>query len=65
MRQHGRLLRLLAVLLGLSMLAAACGDDGDDTEASDDTTEEEGGEESAAPATGEAAPTCEGEEDGE
>ncbi len=64
MRQHSRLLRLLAVLLGLSMLAAACGDDGDDTEASDDTTEDEGGEESAAPATGEAAPTCEGEEDG-
>jgi branched-chain amino acid transport system substrate-binding protein len=47
------------------MLAAACGDDGDDdTEASDDTTEDTGGEESAAPATGEAAPTCEGEEDG-
>jgi branched-chain amino acid transport system substrate-binding protein len=65
MRQHSRWLRLLAVLLGLSMLAAACGDDGDDTEASDDTTEDEGGdEESAAPATGEAAPTCEGEEDG-
>jgi branched-chain amino acid transport system substrate-binding protein len=65
MRQHSRLLRLLAVLLGLSMLAAACGDDGDDdTEASDDTTEDTGGEESAAPATGEAAPTCEGEEDG-
>jgi ABC-type branched-subunit amino acid transport system substrate-binding protein len=65
MRQHSRLLRLLAVLLGLSMLAAACGDDGDDdTEASDDTTEDTGGEESAAPATVEAAPTCEGEEDG-
>ncbi|HZM32288.1 MAG TPA: ABC transporter substrate-binding protein [Acidimicrobiales bacterium] len=46
------------------MLAAACGDDGDDdTEASDDTTEDTS-EESAAPATGEAAPSCEGEEDG-
>ena len=63
MRQHSRWLRLLAVLLGLSMLAAA-GDDDDDTEASDDTTEDEGGEESAAPATGEADPSCEGEEDG-
>jgi branched-chain amino acid transport system substrate-binding protein len=49
----------------MSMLAAACGGDDDDTEASDDTTEEEeGGEESAAPATGEADPSCEGEEDG-
>jgi ABC-type branched-subunit amino acid transport system substrate-binding protein len=62
MRQQSRWLRLIAVLLGMSLLAAACGDD-DDTEASDDTTEDTA-EESAAPATGEAAPSCEGEEDG-
>jgi ABC-type branched-subunit amino acid transport system substrate-binding protein len=64
MRQHSRWLRLLAVLLGLSMLAAACGDDGDDTEAGDETTEDTEGGEAAAPATGEADPSCEGEEDG-
>jgi len=65
MRQQGRWLRLLAVLLGLSMVAAACGDD-DDTEASSDTTEEatdEGGND-LAPPLGDAAPTCTGEADG-
>ncbi|HET6948818.1 MAG TPA: ABC transporter substrate-binding protein [Acidimicrobiales bacterium] len=66
MRQRSRWLRLFAVLLGLSMLAAACGDD-DDTEASDDTAgeEESGGEETnVATEVGEAAPDCEGTEDG-
>src|SRR5690606_25510408 len=62
-----RSLRLLAILLGLSLFAAACGDD-DDTEAGDDTTEEEGGgsEEQAIPEPefGEASPECEGESDG-
>jgi ABC-type branched-subunit amino acid transport system substrate-binding protein len=64
MRHHSRWLRLLAVLLGLSMIAAACGDD-DDTEAGgDEGTEEEGGDEALAPPVGDADPQCEGEEDG-
>jgi branched-chain amino acid transport system substrate-binding protein len=62
MRQQSRWLRLIAVFLGMSLLAAACGDD-DDTESSGDTTEDTA-EETAAPATGEAAPSCEGESDG-
>ena len=66
MRQHSRWLRLLALLIGVTLVAAACGDD-DDTEAEGDegttTTEEEGGA-SAAPPIGEAAPTCQGESDG-
>jgi ABC-type branched-subunit amino acid transport system substrate-binding protein len=47
------------------MFAAACGDD-DDTEASDETTEDTAEEEGASIATevGEAAPECEGTEDG-
>ena len=48
------------------MLAAACGDD-DDTEASDETTEDTAAEEegaSIATEVGEAAPECEGTEDG-
>lgn len=66
MRQQSRWLRLLAVLLGLSMFAAACGDD-DDTEASSDTTEQANGEEGGndlAPPLGDAAPTCTGEANG-
>src|SRR5262245_10566328 len=65
MRQQSRWLRLLAVLVGLSIFAAACGDD-DDTEASSDTTEEANGEEAndLAPPLGDAAPTCTGEADG-
>jgi branched-chain amino acid transport system substrate-binding protein len=65
MREHSRWLRLLAILLGFSLIAAACGDD-DDTEAGEDEeTEEEGGSEApAAPPEGDAAPECEGEEDG-
>ncbi|MGH9290618.1 MAG: ABC transporter substrate-binding protein [Acidimicrobiales bacterium] len=67
MRQHSRWLRLLALVLGVTLVAAACGDDDDDTEAEDEeqpteTTEAAG--ESAAPPTGEAAPTCQGESDG-
>jgi branched-chain amino acid transport system substrate-binding protein len=64
MRQHNRWLRLLAILVGVSFVAAACGDD--DTTAGEEgttTTAEEGGA-SAAPATGEAAPTCKGDSDG-
>ncbi|HET6772351.1 MAG TPA: ABC transporter substrate-binding protein [Acidimicrobiales bacterium] len=64
MRQRSRL-RLLAILLGLSMVAAACGDDDDDTEAGEDTdtTEADEGGESLAPELGDAAPQCEGETD--
>jgi ABC-type branched-subunit amino acid transport system substrate-binding protein len=69
MRQRRRSLRLIAILLGLSMFAAACGDD-DDTEAGDEATEEEGeggggGDATAAPEFGDAAPECQGEEDGQ
>jgi branched-chain amino acid transport system substrate-binding protein len=64
MRQHSRWLRLLALFLGLSMIAAACGDD-DDTEAEDEGTEEQPEEEnSLAPPLGDAAPACTGEGDG-
>ena len=62
MRHHSRWLRLLAVLLGLSIIAAACGDD-DDTEASGDEGTEEG-DESLAPPVGDADPQCEGDADG-
>jgi branched-chain amino acid transport system substrate-binding protein len=58
-------LRLLAILLGLSMVAAACGDD-DDTEAGEsesDTTEADEGGGSLAPELGDAAPACTGEAD--
>ncbi len=63
MRQHSRRLRLLALVLGISLVAAACGDD-DDTEAEEptDTTAEEGGNE-LAPALGDADPTCTGDAD--
>jgi branched-chain amino acid transport system substrate-binding protein len=66
MRQRSRSLRLLAILLGLSMVAAACGDD-DDTEAGEDdtdTTEADEAGESLAPELGDADPQCEGESDG-
>jgi branched-chain amino acid transport system substrate-binding protein len=65
MRQRSRTLRLLAILLGLSMVAAACGDD-DDTEAGEsesDTTEADEGGGSLAPELGDAAPACTGEAD--
>jgi ABC-type branched-subunit amino acid transport system substrate-binding protein len=69
MRQRSRSLRLIAIFLGLSMFAAACGDD-DDTEATDETTEdegaaaEEGAGEDIATEVGEAEVDCEGSEDG-
>ena len=66
MRQRSRSLRLLAIFLGLSMVAAACGDD-DDTEAGEDdtdTTEADEAGESLAPEIGDADPQCEGESDG-
>jgi branched-chain amino acid transport system substrate-binding protein len=70
MRQHSRSRRVLALLLGLTIVAAACG--GDD----DDSAEDEGGGEetttttevdpkvAAANEVGDADPSCEGEEDG-
>ena len=66
MRQHTRWLRLLALVLGVTLVAAACGDDDDSATSGDETTTtaEEGGGASAAPAVGEAAPTCQGESDG-
>jgi ABC-type branched-subunit amino acid transport system substrate-binding protein len=76
MRQHMRSTRLLAVLLGLSLVAAACGDDEDETEAGEDgqqgqQQEEQGGggadvEDAAAllQEVGEADPSCEGDENG-
>ena len=39
MSTHSRWLRVLAMLLGLSMVAAACGDDDDEGAAPDDTSE--------------------------
>jgi ABC-type branched-subunit amino acid transport system substrate-binding protein len=68
MRQHSRIMRLLALLLGLSLIAAACGDD-DDTEAEGDGgAEEEEGDEGGggieAPPAGAAAPSCTGDSDG-
>jgi ABC-type branched-subunit amino acid transport system substrate-binding protein len=67
MRQHSRWLRLLAVLLGLSLIAAACGDD-DDTETEDEEAEQEDGNGDdgalAEPEVGDADPSCEGESDG-
>jgi ABC-type branched-subunit amino acid transport system substrate-binding protein len=69
MRQHRRSKRLLALLLGLSLFAAACGDD-DDAETTEDEEEapEEEPEEpdpvAALQEVGDADPSCEGEEDG-
>jgi ABC-type branched-subunit amino acid transport system substrate-binding protein len=66
MRQRRRSMRLIAIFLGLSLVAAACGDD-DDTEAADDegteTTEAEGGGVEPPP-VGDAAPSCTGDSDG-
>jgi len=64
MRQHTRWLRLLALSLGVILVAAACGDDDSETGGGTTTTAEEGGGAAAAPAIGEAAPTCQGESDG-
>jgi branched-chain amino acid transport system substrate-binding protein len=69
MRQHSRSRRLLALLLGLTIVAAACGGDDDDDSAEES---EEGGtpttevdpKVAAANEVGDADPSCEGEEDG-
>jgi ABC-type branched-subunit amino acid transport system substrate-binding protein len=65
MRQHSRWLRLLALFLGLSLIAAACGDDDDAETGADEETEEEPAEEGneLAPPLGDAAPACTGEGD--
>lgn len=74
MRQHTKWLRLLAIMLGLSLFAAACGDD-DDESTDDEGTEEGsgdegGGEEEEDPAiaalreVGPADPDCENDSDG-
>ena len=42
MRRNGRVLRLLALLVGLSLLAAACGDDDETTSGQGGDTETEG-----------------------
>ena len=47
MSTHSRWLRVLAMLLGLSMLAAACGDDDDEGAAPEDTTDTTAGDEVA------------------
>jgi branched-chain amino acid transport system substrate-binding protein len=72
MRQHSRWMRLLAVLLGLSLVAAACGDDDDDDAEgggdSTETTEAEGGGDDPVAAlqeTGDADPECEADTDGQ
>jgi len=71
MRQRSRPMRLLAVLLGLSLIAAACGDDDDDAEdgggEDTETTEAEGGDDpiAALQETGDADPECEADTDGE
>jgi len=66
MRQHSRWLRLLALFLGLSLIAAACGDDDDAETGAEDEPEEEPADEGGselAPPLGDAAPACTGEGD--
>ena len=52
MRQRSPWWRLLAVLLGLSILAAACGDDDDEAESSDEGSGGGGGGVCGAGASG-------------
>lgn len=67
MRQHSRSGRLIALLLGLTLVAAACGGDDDDS-----ATEDEKGSDTtavdpkiaAASEVGDADPSCEGDTDG-
>jgi ABC-type branched-subunit amino acid transport system substrate-binding protein len=68
MRQHSRSRRLLALLLGLTIVAAACGGDDDDSATKDeggssDTTEVDP-KVAAANEVGDADPSCQGDEDG-
>ena len=68
MRQHRRSIRLLALLAGLSLFAAACGDD-DDTTANQDEEQQPAEEEGPDPVAalhevGDADPSCTGDEDG-
>jgi ABC-type branched-subunit amino acid transport system substrate-binding protein len=68
MRQHSRSRRVFALLLGLSLVAAACGGDDDDSaeEGEGGTTEttEVDPKIAAANEVGDADPQCEGETDG-
>jgi ABC-type branched-subunit amino acid transport system substrate-binding protein len=67
MRQHSRSGRLIALLLGLTLVAAACGGDDDDSATEDekgsDTTEVDP-KIAAASEVGDADPSCEGDTDG-
>jgi ABC-type branched-subunit amino acid transport system substrate-binding protein len=66
MRQHSRITRLLALLLGLSLVATSCGDDDDTAAEDEEAPEEEGGEGGGgieAPPAGDAAPSCTGDAD--
>ncbi|HEV7763351.1 MAG TPA: hypothetical protein VGO78_30285, partial [Acidimicrobiales bacterium] len=67
MRQHSRSGRLIALLLGLTLVAAACGGDDDDSATEDekgsDTTEVDP-KIAAASEVGDADPSCEGDADG-
>jgi len=72
MRQHSRSRRLLALLLGLTIVAAACGGDDDDSAENDEggggeettTTTEVDPKIAAANEVGDADPSCEAETDG-
>ena len=67
MRQQSRSRRLIAVLLGLSIVAAACGGDDDDSAAEGDsgtTTTEVDPKVAAANEVGDADPSCTGDTDG-
>jgi branched-chain amino acid transport system substrate-binding protein len=66
MRQHSRSRRLLALLLGLSIVAAACGGDDDDSAEGEGTTETTAVDPKIAAANevGDADPSCTAEADG-
>jgi branched-chain amino acid transport system substrate-binding protein len=69
MRQQRRTLRLIAVLVGLSILAAACGGDDDDTASSGgggggEKKEKVDPKVEAAKEVGDADPSCKGKADG-
>jgi ABC-type branched-subunit amino acid transport system substrate-binding protein len=64
MRHQRRWLRLSAVLLSFTIIAAACGDDDEEGEGGDTTETTEGESATSAPPIGEAEPGCEGDADG-